>query len=191
MKVSFDKIYTKSNLISFFRLLLVFPAFILLDKIEESSDIRYWMVGLYFFAYLTDLLDGFLARKYNEISEFGKVMDPLADKVLIGMIVIKLYLIGEIPAVYFWIVILRDIIIFSGGVLVTKKIGKVLPSNLLGKITVTSIGFFIIAVTLNISNTSLLYNLLFYLSLSLSFISVIGYAIRGYDSIKWNKNETI
>ncbi len=191
MKLSFDKIYTKSNLISFLRLLLVIPAFILLDNMEDNPAIRYWMVGLYFFGYITDLLDGFLARKFNEITEFGKVIDPFADKVLIGLIVIKLFLIGEIPAFYFWVVILRDVLIFSGGILVTKKIGRVLPSNLLGKITVSSIGFFIIAVTLDLKDISWLYDFLFYLSLSLSFISVIGYAIRGYDSIKWNKNETI
>ena len=99
---------------------------------------------------------------------------------------------GEIPEIYFWIIILRDVIIFFGGIIVSNIIGKVLPSNLLGKITVVSIAFFILGVVGNAEKVPWLYNLLYYSSLFLSFASVIGYAIRGIESIRWyKKNENI
>ena len=78
--------------------------------------------------------------------------------------------------------------IFTGGIFVSKKIGKVLPSNLLGKLTVLVIGFFIIAVVAGLEPANLLYKLLFYISIIMSFGSVIGYALRAYEKIKW-KNE--
>ncbi|MBU2494777.1 MAG: CDP-alcohol phosphatidyltransferase family protein [Bacteroidetes bacterium] len=193
MKINFKEINTKSNYISLLRLFLAVPLYFLLDHINDDFSYRIIIFGLMIFGLLTDLADGWIARKYNEITEFGKIIDPLADKIAIGVVVIKLYLIGEIPEFYFWVIILRDIIIFIGGIIISKIIGKVLPSNLLGKITVLTIGFFLIALTLNASEAAPgLYSFLYNLSLFMSFISVIGYGIRGYESIKWKKrNEAV
>lgn len=193
MKINFKEINTKSNYISLLRLFLAVPLYFLLDHINDDFSYRIIIFGLMIFGLLTDLADGWIARKYNEITEFGKIIDPLADKIAIGVVVIKLYLIGEIPEFYFWVIILRDIIIFIGGIIISKIIGKVLPSNLLGKITVLTIGFFLIALTLNASEAAPgLYSFLYNLSLFMSFISVIGYSIRGYESIKWKKrNEAV
>lgn len=193
MKINYKEIHTKSNYLSLLRLFLAIPFYFLLDHINEDYSYRLLVFGLMVFGLFTDLADGWLARKFNEITEIGKIIDPLADKVAIGVIVIKLYLIGEIPDFYFWVIILRDVIIFTGGIFVSKKIGKVLPSNLLGKITVLTIGFFLFALILDAENGARgLYNFLYYLSLFMSFASVIGYGIRGYESIKWKKrNEAV
>jgi len=191
MKLKVGRINTKSNYLSFFRLLLSIPAFFLLDFIHDSFNYRYILVAIYMLAYITDLLDGYLARKFDEVTEFGKIIDPLADKILTAVIIIKLFMIGEIPEFYFWVIILRDVLIFIGGLIVSNMIGRVLPSNLLGKLTISSIGFFIIGITLNVESIPVLYNILYYLSLTLSFVSIIGYGIRAFDSIKWTKNETI
>ena len=112
---------------------------------------------------------------------------------MIGTIVIKLYLIGEISDFYFWVIILRDILIFLGGIFISNKIGRVLPSNLLGKITVLTIGIYLISVVLNFSEEApKVYGFLYYLSISMSFISIIGYAVRGFELIKWKrKNEVV
>lgn len=187
MKLELNKIYTKSNLISFVRLLLVAPTIYFISDIPEHDEYRAVVLSLFFLAYLSDLLDGYLARKYNEISELGKIIDPLADKVFVIAIVFQLFISGEITPIYFWIIISRDILILIGGVFVTNVTGKVLPSNLLGKITVSSIGIFLIAVVAGARETSWLYNLLQYLSIFLSFASIFGYALRGYESIKWYK----
>ena len=192
MKINYSEIHTKSNYLSLFRLLLAVPFFFLLDHINEDYSYRMIVLSLMLLGVVTDIMDGWLARKYNEITEFGKIIDPLADKVAIGVIVVKLFWVGEIDPFYFWIIICRDIVIFLGGIYVSKRIGKVLPSNLLGKITVLAIGFFLIGVIIDIREIGWLYNFLYYFSLIMSFVSVIGYGIRGYESIKWNnRNEAV
>ncbi len=68
-------------------------------------------------AAITDILDGYLARKFNQVTEFGKIIDPLADKIAIGAIIIKLFIIGVIPLYYFFMIIVRDVLIFLGGII--------------------------------------------------------------------------
>ena len=190
MKINFSEIHTKSNYLSLFRLFLAVPIYYFLGLIPYGEKFRYIVFALWFLTYLTDIGDGYLARKYNEVTEMGKIIDPLADKVVVAVIIIKLYMEGMIPDVYFFIIILRDVIIFLGGIYVSRRVGKVLPSNKLGKMAVFSIMLFLIAVLFNFKVTvTWLYNFFYYLSIGMAFLSVIGYAIRGYDAIKWNREE--
>lgn len=185
--VNFKEIHTKSNYLSIFRIFLAIPIWFIIGHFYDGSEYRWYLFGLFFIAYMTDLLDGFLARKFNEITEMGKILDPLADKIVVLTIVVKFYLDGIIPEFYFWIIILRDIIIFIGGIFISNKIGKVLPSNNLGKGTVFSIMMFFLAVIFDAENDATwLYNFLLYTSTFLSFASVFGYAIRGYEAFKWS-----
>ncbi len=191
MKINYKEILGASNLISVLRMLLVFPTAYFLSQINEVESYRVIVILFFVGAYITDLLDGYIARKLNQITEFGKIIDPLADKVFVTMIVLQLFWMDEIPAYYFWIIILRDVIIFVGGIFVSKIIGKVLPSNLLGKITVASIALFLIGIVGGVSEVEWLYNYLLYQSIILSFASVLGYGVRAYEHIKWikeNKN---
>ena len=107
------EIYTKSNLLSLFRLLMAIPVWFIMDNFDQQS-VRNIVAGLCLFAVFTDVLDGYLARKFNEVTEFGKIIDPLADKVIVGAVVIKMFLLGEIPEYYFYLMIGRDILIFIG-----------------------------------------------------------------------------
>jgi CDP-diacylglycerol--glycerol-3-phosphate 3-phosphatidyltransferase len=188
MNYSVKEIFTISNFVSMLRMLLVLPTSYYLSKISESDTYRIIVITLFLGAYITDLLDGFLARKFNQITEFGKIIDPLADKIFVSVIVFQLFWMDQIPSYYFWIIILRDLIIFVGGIFVTRIIGKVLPSNLLGKITVASIAFFLLAIVGGAQNYGWLYYSLLILSITLSFASVIGYTIRAYENIKWVKD---
>lgn len=180
---------TLPNYISTFRLLLAIPLYFLLDQIPNNFFARYYVLALILLASISDILDGYFARKNNVVSEFGKIIDPLADKVLVILIVTKLYFIGEIIPLYFYIIVGRDILIFLGGIWITKKIGKVLPSNVIGKITVVIIGIFLIITISGISKFNFIYNSFFYLSIILSIISVITYSLRAYEVIKWKNNE--
>lgn len=191
MNLEFNRIYTLSNLISFVRILLAIPIYYYVSNIIEIEGARYILLSLYILAYITDIADGYFARKFNQISELGKIIDPLADKILVILVVAYLYYYEIIPDFYFFIIILRDIIIFSGGIYVSKKIGKVLPSNNLGKITVLSIGFFIIAVTMGATKNDLAYQILIVLSIILSFASIVFYGYRGIKEIKKANNEII
>ena len=180
MKISHKDIFTISNGISLLRFLLVIPFWILLDHIEVQS-VRYITFGLCLFAAATDILDGYLARKLNQVTEVGKIIDPLADKSAMALIVIKLYIIGEIPSFFFFAVIFRDLLIFLGGIYVTRKIGKVLPSNYLGKITVLVIGIVILFILIGISKDHFIFIAIYYLSVLLIFASLIAYFIRAKE----------
>lgn len=186
------EILTKSNLLSLFRLIMGIPIFFLLSKLGESYEYRLITLAVLLITASTDFLDGYLARKYNEITEFGKIVDPLADKVVVGLIILQLFLMGLIPAYYFYLVVGRDLLIFLGGIVISKKIGKVLPSNLLGKITVVFIAFYIIAVVLQLDvKFNFLYNVFLYSSLVLIISSFIGYAVRAKESLNWYQNESL
>ena len=190
MKINPKEILLVPNLISLFRLVLFIPFLILFKLASEDWSYRNYIFATIIIAFISDLLDGFVARKTNKISEMGKIIDPLADKVLMAIIVINLFIINKIPAYYFYIIISRDVIIFIGGILISRKLNKVLPSNLLGKLTVFSIGIFILAVLLNADPVSNVYRILLLLSLTMSFASVIGYGIRAIEFIK-KSNQSI
>ena len=174
--MSTSKIFNVSNSLSFIRLLLVIPAWFAFNDFTQFA--RYSVAAIGVIATITDILDGYLARKLNQITEFGKVIDPLADKVLIVFVVLNLFLLGEIPDYYFYMIVARDALILMGGIIVAKKIGKVLPSDYIGKATVLAIAFFLLMILLNVDSQSLPYLILYYLSIVLIFSSFANYLIK-------------
>jgi len=190
MNFNNKEIFTISNGISFLRFLLVIPLWSLLDQ-YQSQSIRYILFSLCLFAAATDLLDGYLARKLNQVTEVGKIIDPLADKAAMALIVIKLYFIGEISDFYFYSILLRDILIFIGGIYVSNKLGKVLPSNKLGKITVLNIGTVILLILIGFSREHFIFKLLYDLSIILIFISFIAYFIRAKEFLSKKNHESV
>ena len=191
MNLEFKKINTFSNYISLFRILLAIPIFYYISNIDSMEGARSVLLFLYFLVYLSDIADGYFARKLNQVSELGKIIDPLADKILVILVVTYLYYFEIIPSYYYWIIILRDIIIFSGGIFVSNLIGVVLPSNYLGKITVLSIGSFIIIVTLGLTEENIIFKIFLFGSIILSFASVVSYALRGIKEVKKVRNEIV
>lgn len=186
MNFKSDKIFTISNALSFLRLLLVFPIWYSLNNFPDNTY-RIITFVLCIIAAITDFLDGYFARKRNEITELGKIIDPLADKILVAVIAIKLYLMGEVSSYYLLIIILRDLVILTGGILISYHLKKVLPSNLLGKITVTVIGIVFLLVILDIPKQSLLFLAFYYGSVILIYGSILGYAIRAFEFLKKNR----
>jgi len=160
----------------------------LLDNFEMQS-VRYITFALCLFIAATDMLDGFFARKLNQVTEVGKIIDPLADKVAMAVVVVKLYLINEISAFFFFTIISRDLIIFIGGIIVSNKLGRVLPSNKLGKITVLFIGSVVLLILIGINRESIFYQFFYYASIILMFTSLFAYIYRAMEFIK--KNESI
>jgi CDP-diacylglycerol--glycerol-3-phosphate 3-phosphatidyltransferase len=130
------------------------------------------------FALITDVLDGYFARKFNEVTEVGKIIDPLADKVIIGFVVIKLFLIGEIPTYYFIMIVARDILILIGGLLIATKTKYVLPSDKFGKATVVLIGIVLLMILINVDRDTIYFLLIFYLSIGLIIISFANYVYK-------------
>jgi len=190
MKYNSKEIFTISNGISFLRFLLVIPLWFLLDN-YGSQSVRYITFALCLFVAATDMLDGYIARKLNQVTEVGKIIDPLADKAAMAVVVVKLFLINEISAFFFFTIILRDITIFIGGLFVAKILGRVLPSNKLGKITVLFIGSVVLMILLGINRENIIYQFVYYSSIVLMYTSLIAYIYRAVEFIKRKKNESI
>ena len=180
--MNLKNIFNISNSLSFLRLLLVIPAYIAFNNFDHDAA-GYSVAVIGIFAAVTDILDGYLARKLNQITEFGKVIDPLADKVLIVFVVINLFLLGEIPSYYFYLVVARDALILTGGLIVSRNIGKVLPSDYIGKATVLAISFFLLMILLNVDENSVPYIFLYYLSIILIYTSLINYILKAYKAL--------
>jgi len=162
---------------------MAIPFWILIGNIYEPG-VRSILVALTLIGALTDWLDGYVARKRNEVTELGKIIDPLADKIAIGAIIIRLYMVGEIEEYYFFLIIGRDLFIFIGGVIVSKMIGKILPSNILGKVTVSMIGMVILLIVLEMSRSSYVFQFFYYGSIILIIVSFFAYVYRAVEYIR-------
>jgi CDP-diacylglycerol--glycerol-3-phosphate 3-phosphatidyltransferase len=88
---------------------------------------------------LTDKLDGMVARARHEETEWGRVLDPLADKIGVAAIVLVLLALGDLPLWFVVAILARDLLILAGGLVVKARKGVVLPSNMVGKWSVGAI----------------------------------------------------
>jgi CDP-diacylglycerol--glycerol-3-phosphate 3-phosphatidyltransferase len=127
-------------------------------------------------AYLSDLLDGFVARKTGTVSEWGKVIDPLADKIFVIVAIIALYVNSYVETWYFLLIILRDALIFFVGIWAQRKLGVVLPSNGWGKAAVLTISLTLFLSVIGVSYDVLLLSVV--ASSGLAVLSVVMYGIR-------------
>ena len=117
------------NKLTVLRVIMIpFFVFFLLWQGGENRTFRLIALALFIIASLTDLLDGKIARKYNLVTNFGKFMDPLADKLLVCSALICLIELGELPAWMVLIIISREFII-SGFRLVASDNGVVIAAS--------------------------------------------------------------
>ncbi|MEO5920420.1 MAG: CDP-diacylglycerol--glycerol-3-phosphate 3-phosphatidyltransferase [Pseudolysinimonas sp.] len=122
-----------ANIITVLRILLA-PVFVwmLLTDAGENGFFRYLAAGLFILAIVTDAVDGFLARSRNLVTDQGKLLDPIADKVLIGAALVSLSVLGELP---WWVTIV--ILVREVGITVLRLAllrDHVIPAGLLGKV---------------------------------------------------------
>ena len=139
---------------------------------------KYIAVGIFILASLTDLLDGKIARKYNLVTNFGKFMDPLADKLLVCSALIAL---NRIAAWIVIIIIAREFII-SGFRLVASDNGVVIAASYWGKFKTAfqMITIIMLVLNLNVPFMNIINTVLIYISLGLTVISLIDYIAKNY-----------
>jgi CDP-diacylglycerol--glycerol-3-phosphate 3-phosphatidyltransferase len=125
-----------SNIISFSRILFTIPISIAIWYDYSITAFILCLIG----GALTDNLDGYFARKLNQVTEFGKIIDPVADKIFIGAIALVLLLKGILPLWFVLVIVGRDLLIMLAGLFLAKRIKFVVPSNVIGKATVTVLG---------------------------------------------------
>lgn len=170
------EIYYASNLISILRLILLIPvSYLLITSFETKNTL---IIILVLCMYFSDLLDGYLARKLNQVSEFGKIIDPLADKICVIVICVILLFIGKIPLWFVMIVVLRDLLILGFGIYLNKKKDIRLMSNFPGKTAVFSIGVVILFSIIDSPVLKSINNYLYFVSIALIFYSSYLYFKR-------------
>lgn len=151
----------------------VFLFFMLTDFLTYG---KYIAVAVFIIACLTDALDGYIARKNNLITNFGKFMDPLADKLLVCSALICFVELKLVPAWIIIVIISREFII-SGFRLVASDSGVVIAASYWGKFKTISQMVMSILLIINIDNTlfNALEQIFIYLALMLTVISLIDY----------------
>lgn len=168
------------NKLTVLRVIMIpFFVFFLLYHGGENTTFRMISLVLFIVASLTDLLDGKIARKYNLVTNFGKFMDPLADKLLVCSALICLIELGQLPAWMVIIIISREFII-SGFRLVASDNGVVIAASYWGKFKTTFQMVAVVLLILNIPALSLITNLCVWVALALTVISLIDYIAKNF-----------
>jgi cardiolipin synthase len=131
------------NILTIIRFLMI-PLFIffMCDGKYVAAVITFTAAGL------TDVLDGYIARKYNLITNFGKVTDPIADKLMQITALVMLAVLELIPPVFFIIIALKELLMIAGGVLIYKQKKFIVTSNWYGKAAIVVFYLAVVAIIL-------------------------------------------
>ena len=138
------KFWTVPNMLTLSRLVIAVP---LAYLIFARGSIA-WIVALTLLAVATDWFDGRLARWSHTVSGWGKVLDPLVDKVGGGAIVLALVVRGSLPLWFVAALFTRDLLIVLGGIRMTKRAGHIPSSILSGKVAITAVAITVLAALL-------------------------------------------
>jgi len=143
-------------------------------------------LGIFLIAGITDAVDGWIARKRDQVSKFGKHVDPIADKILLITAFIMLTMDKSIPAFLTIIVIVRDIVIISGFFILCVALGSLEPKpSKISKCTTFLQVFMIIYALLNISVPSMFF--IVWITVGFTVISGINYIIYGVKLLSGNR----
>ncbi|MEL7833154.1 CDP-alcohol phosphatidyltransferase family protein [Fodinibius sp. Rm-B-1B1-1] len=138
-----EDLFTWSNLISLSRILVAIPVVYL--HYNNGQQITWLITALVLYGIISDYLDGLVARWTNQVSEWGKILDPVADKFCAFFLFLYAVYIDIIPLWFFVIEIARDTIIVLGSAYIQKLRGKVAMAVMSGKISVNVLGLYWIA----------------------------------------------
>ena len=175
------------NKLTIFRVILI-PFFVLCFYLPVLPFNNIIACVIFCVASFTDFLDGYLARRDGLVTNFGKFMDPLADKLLVGAALICLIEAGQLPAWVVVIIISREFII-SGFRLIASDNGVVIAASYWGKFkTVTQMAMVIVLI-LNIQNIVfiMLGRILMWAAVILTVVSLVDYIVKNKDVLKDTK----
>lgn len=163
-------------------------------KNHWSFSPLFFSIGILFvIASISDWLDGYLARKYKWVSDFGKIWDPIADKVLINITLLGLVVLNYAPWWIFVIMITRDTIVDASRIYAASK-GKVVAADVYGKLKTIfqMLGIIVILFLFNETSTSIYYwtiqNGLLFVATLFSTISGIKYLVKIYKTNNLSQN---
>lgn len=165
------------NKLTVLRVIMV-PFFVFFMLTDVGGAANKWIaLVLFAAASLTDMLDGKIARKYNLVTNFGKFMDPLADKLLVCSAMICLIPSGKLDAAIVIIIIAREFII-SGFRLVAADNGVVIAASYWGKFKTVFQMVGVVLLILNIEALSVITSLVIWIALILTVVSLVDYIVK-------------
>lgn len=169
------------NKLTILRVVMIpFFVFFLLYQQGNNQLFRYAAVIIFMIACMTDWLDGYLARKYNLVTNFGKFMDPLADKLLVSAALICLVELNQVPAWMVIIIISREFVI-SGFRLVAADQGIVIAASYWGKFKTVFQMFAVILLIVDFSGLKIITVSFLWIALILTIISLLDYIHKNYQ----------
>lgn len=171
------------NKLTVLRMIMV-PFFVLFMLTDIGGPANKWITLVIFcVASLTDMLDGKIARARNLVTNFGKFMDPLADKMLVCSAMICFIPLGKLTAWYVIIIIAREFII-SGFRLVASDNNVVIAASYWGKFKTTFQMVMICLMIANIEALSVLTTIVMWVALVLTVVSLVDYLMKNKDVLK-------
>ena len=175
------------NKLTVLRVILI-PFFVVSMMIENGANqtFRYVAAAIFIIASLTEMLDGKIARKYNLVTNFGKFMDPLADKLLVCSALICLIQLGQLPAWMVIIIVSREFII-SGFRLVAAEQGIVIAASYWGKFKTTFQMIAVVLMILNFEALSAVTLICTWAALILTIISLVDYIVKNHKVLTEGK----
>ena len=173
------------NKLTRFRVILI-PFFVVFMLVDITLYDKWIALAIFIIASLTDLLDGKIARKYNLVTNFGKFMDPLADKLLVCSALICLVALSKIPAWMVIVIIAREFII-SGFRLIASDNGVVIAASYWGKFKTTFQMVMICLMIADVTAISLLTTVVMWVALVLTVVSLVDYLVKNKDVMKDTK----
>jgi len=170
-----DHIFTWSNLLSLSRLLVPVPVIWL--HMENGYEANVTITLLILAGIFTDYLDGLVARRRDEVSELGKVLDPVADKLMAFFLFGYTVWLGWIPVWYFAVGVSRDLLVIAGSAYIKRIRGKVAMAVMSGKISVNVMALYWISIFF-FRDATQVHNILMIVSVVLMAVSFVHYYYR-------------
>ena len=167
------------NKLTMLRVIMI-PFFLVFLMLDITPYDKWIALAIFVAASLTDLADGKIARKYNLITNFGKFMDPLADKLLVCSAMIALIELGRIPAWIVIVIIAREFVI-SGFRLVASDNGVVIAASYWGKFKTTFQMIMVILMIADIPQLQIFTTIIMYIALILTIVSLIDYLVKNWS----------
>ena len=163
-----DRIITIPNLLTMLRIaLLPFVA----SRFLKGD--KFGALGFYLLATLTDAVDGILARRLNQITALGKLLDPLADKLSLIMLLWLFVAEGAIPLWVLFVELLREAVLIVGAAVALKR-GIVVSALPIGKVTTVC---FVLSIVARFVNFVRVADVLLYASVALSMVALVWYTV--------------
>lgn len=132
MNITLSHFFYISNLLSLIRIFLVIP--IVFYASQEGTEATNWMILVIVIAMLTDFLDGALSRKLNQVTDLGRILDPIADKLILGIGLVALCYFKGFPLLPVKLLIFRDVMILGGSYFFVRQKERAPEANFWGKL---------------------------------------------------------